>query len=138
MSFETSLQKLADGAALKVAELTHRHAILKFNMSSGRVQTVWVLPFDDVWEFSAQSMLEYDSVDDFPLWILQTVLAKNSKNKRAFWCLEELRGKHILSAMVNFPNAALTAAEFDRICRALAQEVDNFEQIIFKALSRVK
>ena len=61
---------------------------------------------------------------------LAILLAKNSKNKRAFWCMEELDGKHVLSAMANFPETALTAAEFDRICHALVIEVDNIEQAL--------
>jgi hypothetical protein len=132
MSFESRLRQLARGASLNIAEVDYRHALLKFRMASDAVQPVWIIPYDDVWEFSTQSALKCDRREDFPQAILAVLLAKNSKNKRAFWCIETINGRYTLSAMLNFPETGLTSAEFERICWSLVKEVDNLEQAVLK------
>jgi len=74
-------------------------------------------------------MIKFPNASDFPQALLMT---KNSKNKRAFWCIEAISGQHVLSAMLNVPESALTAAEFGRICKALVNEVDTLERALMK------
>jgi hypothetical protein len=128
MAFEDQVRELARGASLNVYEVTPKHATLIFTMASGQKQILWILPFGDVWEFSVQSAIKVDKPDGFPQWLLVTLLTKNSKNKRGYWCIETISGKHILSAMTNFPSSALSASEFNTICWALVREVEKLEQ----------
>lgn len=125
--FEWRLQQLASGASLKVAELKSTHAILRFSMNSGLTQNVFIVPYDEVWEFSVQSAIQFYNPAEFPQVLLAALLVQNTKNKRAFWCIEQLNGKYVLSGMLNFPADNLTPVEFDRICRALVTEVDKLE-----------
>jgi hypothetical protein len=134
MDFESQVKHLAYDASLKIAESDGNHALLKFNMGNGRVQPVWIIPYDDVWEFSCPSIIAFERLDDFPQWLLCIVMTQNSKSKRTFWCIEGVGSKHVLSAMLNFPVSAITAAEFDRICRALVTEVDALEEAFRKAI----
>ena len=129
MSFGTRVLELAGEASLQVSDVNERRGLISFNVE-GRKQVVWIIPYDDIWEFSVQSAVQFSSLEEFPQGLLAILLAKNSKNKRSFWCMEELDGKHVLSAMANLPETALTAAEFDRICHALVLEVDNLEQAL--------
>ncbi len=141
MLFETHIRQLAEGASLKVYEANERHAKILFKMESGRTQTIWVLPFGDVWEFSVQSAIRYDNLDSFPQWLLATLMTQNSKNKRAYWCIETLSGQHVLSAMLNFPASVLNSVEFSKICLAVVHEVEVLEQAFISALggaNRVK
>lgn len=133
MSFETRIQQLANGAGLKVASVNSQLATLLFD-SDLRVYRAFVIPFGDVWEFSVQSLISFDKEDKFPQFILAMLLARNSKSKRGFWCIEALGGKHVLSAMLNVPDVSLTAAEFERICKALVTEVVAIETAIATAL----
>lgn len=132
MSFENRVKQLATGASLKISDLDDRHAVLKFTMVGGRVQPLWVVPFEEVWEFSVPSAIYYDSVGSFPQALLAALMAINAKRKRAFWAIEHNSGKHILSAMLNFPDDNLTPAEFSRICWALVHEVESLEQAFLK------
>ena len=125
--FESRLQQLASGASINVAELDSRHALIKFTMQSGVVQPVFVIPFDEVWEFSVPSIIKVPNIADFPQALLAALLTANSKNKRSFWCVEQLNGSFLLSAMLNFPDDNLTPAEFLRICNALVLEVEKLE-----------
>lgn len=134
MNFETQVRQLAQGSSLKIYKVDYRHAELLFTIS-GRDQALWVLPFGDVWEFSVQSALKFDNEEAFPQWLLATVLTQNSKNKRAFWCIETLNNKYVLSAMLNFPSSVLSPSEFYNICWALVREVDVLEQAFVSVLS---
>ena len=133
MSFETRIQQLANGAGLKVTGVNSFLATLLFD-SDFRVYRAYIMPFGDVWEFSVQSLFSFDNEDKFPQVILAMLLARNSKSKRGFWCIEALEGKHVLSAMLNVPDVSLTSAEFERICRALVHEVAVIETAIATAL----
>lgn len=130
--FEWRLQQLASGASLRVAELKPTHAILRFSMSSGLTQSVYIMPYDEVWEFSVQSAIKFYNAADFPQALLAVLLVQNSKNKRAFWCIEQLSGQYVLSGMLNFPVDNLTPAEFSRICKALVIEVDKIEIAVLR------
>jgi hypothetical protein len=130
MSFENRVRQLAQGASLNIAKVDNRLALLKFKMASGVVQPLWIIPYDDVWEFSTQSGFQLERAEDFPQALLTVLLTKNGKNKRAFWCIETIADQYTLSAMLNFPETALTSAEFGRICWALASEVEMVEQAI--------
>jgi hypothetical protein len=127
MNFEWRIQQLAGGASLYINEIDYRHAVLKFNMNSGRVQPLWIIPYEEVWEFSVPSAIQFNNPGNFSQALLAVLLAKNAKNKRAFWAMEQINGKHVLSAMLNFPSDNLTPAEFGRICRALVFEVEQLE-----------
>lgn len=127
--FELRLRQIASNASLNVHTVDNRHALLMFKARSGRSQPLYVIPYDDVWEFSVPSAIKAGGPGEFPQVILGSLLAKNAKNKRAFWCIEQINGQCVLSAMLNFPNANLTGAEFGNICRALVTEVDNLESM---------
>lgn len=133
MGFESRVRQLCTAASLKIAEVDQKHAVLRFSSQSG-TQTLWILPFDDVWEFSCQSAVSFPNIDDFPQKIAVLMLAMNAKNKRAFWCIEKISDKHVLSAMLNFPETALTAAEFERICFAIVREVERLEQALLDSM----
>lgn len=131
--FEARVNQLASGASIKVAELDNRHALIKFSSAnSGFVQPLFILPYDDVWEFSVPSAIKFDNISEFPQGLLAALFVSNSKNKRAFWCIEQISGKYLLSAMLNFPSDSLTPSEFSRICNALVSEVDKLESAILK------
>lgn len=131
MSFEYQVKQLAQGASLKISNVDYKHATLLFDRARGGVQALWIIPYGDVWEFSVQSAVRYDNPQEFPQWLMAGLLTKNSKNKRAYWCIEILGGKHVLSAMLNFPASVLTSSEFASICRALVTEVEVLEQAIW-------
>ena len=133
MDFEKRLKQLADASKLKVAEVDDKHALLSFAIED-RTQILWVIPYDDVWEFSCQSAVSFDKIEEVPASIASLVLSINAKNKRSFWCLEKIREKHVLSAMLNFPETALTAAEFERISWAIVKEVDRLERALYEIL----
>ena len=135
VSFENKISDLARRTSLKVAEVDATHAKLRFIMNSGLSQTLWILPFGDVWEFSVQSGIQLDSLDKFPQWLLAWLLTQNSKNKRAYWCIETLGGKYVLSAMLNFPASVLDANEFQHVCLALVSEVERLEQAFLGVLA---
>jgi len=130
--FEWRLQQLASGASLRVSELKSTHAILRFSMNSGLTQNVFIVPYNEVWEFSVQSAIKFYNATEFPQALLATLFVQNSKNKRAFWCIEQLGGEYVLSGMLNFPADNLTPAEFSRICNALVTEVDKLEMVFLR------
>ena len=135
MSFESRIRRVASEASLNIAKANETFGLLKFNMESGNVQPVYVVPFDEVWEFSTQSALDTDDIFKFPSGILAWVLFRNSKSKRAYWCIESIQDKYYLSAMTNIPDISITPAEFSRTCRALVAEVEQLELALAKLLS---
>ena len=126
--FVTRVRELAATARLDIIALDYRHAHLKIETNDGSARSIWIVPYDNTWEFSCQSSIQMNHPESFPQWLLVTLMIKNSRNKRAFWCIELLEGKHTLSAMYNYPELALMESEFGTICRALLHEVETLEQ----------
>jgi len=135
--FRERLTQLANGASLKVAQVDEKHAKLLFNSDTGS-QTVWILPYNEIWEFSCQSGYSVGDVAEMPQALLAALMQQNAQNKRASWCIEKIGQKFILSVMTNFPVDSLTAAEFGRICVALVNEVERFEKLLISLLKNLR
>jgi hypothetical protein len=130
-SFDVRVRDLANRANLTVGSLTGSRARLGFRCRRNS-QTLWIQPFSDgIWEFSCVSAISYYRPTDFPQSMLAMALVQNSKNKRGFWCLEQIRDTYALEYMQNFPEYLLTPEEFSRICWIVVENVDNLESAIF-------
>jgi hypothetical protein len=130
-AFENQVNTLAYRSGLKIADFTATRAKLYFTVNTTR-QTLWITPFSGgIWEFSCVSAISVDDPQSIPKPILVTVLEDNATNKRGFWCIEKLGGKHALEYMHNIPEALLTPSEFERVCWSVVKAVDALESAVF-------
>lgn len=134
-SFEKRVKDLARRADLKVADVSSKRAKLLFTID-GYSQTLWIYPYDGVWEFSCPSVVIVDDVDVIPTYILQTVLERNATVKRGFWCIEKIGDKYVLEYMHNISEQLLTPEEFKSVCWGIVKEVDRLEGAFRKAFQR--
>lgn len=127
MNFRNTIQKYASQNGWKIADLSDRHASLRFGMSSGRTQTCHILRYDTTLEFSCQSAVFFDSESQIPHALSTLLLKRSAQRKVGFWCIEELSGKQVYSCMHNAEMSLLDSNYFASVVRALINECDDFE-----------
>ncbi len=135
VNFTNTIMKYCAVHGWKIADLNDKRAVIKFNMSSGRSQTLYIIRYEATLEFSVPSMAAYSSEDSIP-HILSTLLLKRSSEKKiGFWCIERIAGKYVYSCMHNAEMQLIDANYFAKVVRALISECDEFEGILIKMLT---
>ncbi len=125
--FEARLQALADANGWVTSDLNAKRAVIKFELASGRTQTLYAIDVGEVVELSVPSLLVFDTVDDVPHDLAVTCLRRSAKAKVGFWCLELIEGKQAFSIMWNLPHRHLDAQTFGAVVRALVVGCDELE-----------
>ncbi len=127
-TFRTTVERYCADQGWRIAEINNVKAVLRFNMSSGRVQTLYIIRFESTLEFSVPSGLAFPSVDDIPHYVSTLLLKRNREPKVGFWCIEEIGKKHVFSCMHNAELQLIDSAYFARVVRVLINECDDFEE----------
>lgn len=135
VSFPKTIKKYCAANGWRIADLNSKRAILKFNMSSGRRQTLYIIRYDSTLEFSVPSGAAFDSEDSIPHYLSTLLLQRSSKRKIGFWCLEQIGGKHVYSCMHNAEMKLIDSNYFASVVRALIKECDDFEEVMIQILS---
>ena len=121
------MQELVAANGWVVNDLNAKRAVIKFDLASGRTQTLYAIDLGSVVELSVPSILVFDTVDDVPGDLAVTCLRRSAKTKVGFWCLEQIEGKQAFSFMWNLPHRLLDAATFGEVVRALVVGCDELE-----------
>ena len=132
-NFARTIKKYCATNEWKIADLNNRRAILRFSMSSGRHQTLYIIRYETTLEFSVPSMAEFAS-DDIPHFLSTLLLKRSSERKIGFWCIEEIGGKLVYSCMHNAEMQLINSDYFADIVRSLIKECDDFEGILGEML----
>lgn len=135
-NFRTTVQKFCNQLGWKIADLNNDRAILRFNMNSGRTQTLYIIRYDQTLEFSVPSGAAFDNVDAIPHYLSTVLLKRSSDKKIGFWCIEEIGGKQVFSCMHNAEISLLNVEYFGKVVRALIGECDDFEGLLLKVLNQ--
>ncbi len=135
-NFRGTIQRYCNANGWRIADLNDRRAILRFDMNSGRTQTLYIIKYESTLEFSVPSMLAFDSPDKLPHFISSLLLERNSENKIGFWCIETIGNKKVYSYMHNAEMSLLDANFFGRVVTALIKECDTLEGIVLDMMRR--
>lgn len=136
-AFEARMQALVDANGWVVHDLNAKRAVIKFDVASGRTQTLYAIDLGEVVELSVPSVLVYDTVDDVPRDLAVTCLRRSARTKVGFWCLEQIEGKQAFSFMWNMPHRLLDATAFGEVVRALVVGCDELESDLLVDPSRL-
>ncbi len=128
--FESEMERLATANGWVVNDLNAKRAVIKFDLVSGRTQTLYAIDLGEVVELSVPSVLVFDRVDDVPLDVAVTCLRRSAKTKVGFWCLEQIEDKQAFSFMWNLPHRLLDTTTFGEVVRALVVGCDELESDI--------
>ena len=134
VNFANTIKKFCATNGWKIADLNDKRAILRFSMSSGRDQTLYIIRYESTLEFSVPSMAAFDSEDNIPHFLSTLLLKRSAERKIGFWCIEEIGGKHVYSHMHNAEMQFIDSNYFAKVVRALINECDDFEGILIKIL----
>ena len=132
MNFAKTVRKYCAANGWKIADLNNDRAILRFSMSSGRSQTLYMIRYESTIEFSVPSMAAFGSEDDIPHFLSTLLLKRSSEKKIGFWCIEEIGGEQVYSCMHNAEMQLLDSDYFARVVRALINECDDFEGLLIE------
>lgn len=135
-SFEKEIRQFCKDQSWAIDTIDSEHAVIKFGMSSGRTQPLWIVKHGSTLEFSVPSALVFDSEDALPGFISSLLLRANAKNKIGFWCVEEIGDKFVYSFMHNAEMDLINSEYFARVSRFLCQECDRLEGVILDALGK--
>lgn len=125
--FEARILGLVTTNGWVVHDINAKRAVIKFDVPSGRTQTLYVIDLGEVVELSVPSVLVYDTVDEVPHDLAVTCLRRSAKTKVGFWCLEQIEGKQAFSFMWNLPQRLLDSETFGEVVRALVVGCDELE-----------
>lgn len=135
-NFRSTIQRYCNDHGWKIYDLNDKRAILKFNMDSGRTQTLYIIKFESTLEFSVPSGFSFDTVDSVPHQISTLLLKRSSEKKIGFWCIEQIGGKQVYSCMHNAELELIDSRYFASVVRALILECDELEGVILGILRR--
>jgi hypothetical protein len=134
-NFRVTIQKYCSQNNWRPSDINDRRAILKFDMKSGRTQTLYIIKFDTTLEFSVPSMINFSSEDDIPHYISTILMKRNRERKIGFWCIEIIGNKQTYSAMHNAEMKLMDSDYFALVIQALISDCDEFEGTIIKILN---
>ena len=134
VNFANTIMKYCAANGWKVADLNNKRAILRFSMSSGRNQTLYIIRYESTLEFSVPSMAAFDSEDDIPHFLSTLLLKRSAEKKIGFWCIEKIGGKHVYSCMHNAEMQLIDSNYFAKVVRQLINECDDFEGTLIQIL----
>ena len=129
-SFEARVGEWVTANGWVVHDLNAKRAVLKFDLASGRTQTLYAIDLGAVVELSVPSVLVFGSIDEVPHDLAITCLRRNAKNTVGFWCLEQIEGKQAFSCMWNIPHRLLNARTFGEVVRELVVVCDELESAV--------
>jgi hypothetical protein len=135
INFANTIKKYCAANGWKIADLSNELAMLRFSMSSGRSQTLYIIRYESTLEFSVPSAAVFDSEDSIPHFLSTLLLKRSSEKRIGFWCIEQIGGKHVYSCMHNAELQLIDSNYFTRVARALINECDDFEEVLVKILS---
>jgi len=134
INFERTISRYAKHYGWLISEIDDRHAVIKFQMKSGRQQVLYIIRYDDTLEFSVPSLFQFDSEDEIPHHFSTLLLQRNAQTKIGFWCIEDINQKFIFSNMHNAELSFINRDYFGRVVSALVTECDDFEGTLLQLL----
>ncbi len=128
--FEARVQRWVTANRWVLHDLDGKRAVLKFDLPSGRTQTLYAIDLGPVVELSVPSVLVFDSLEQVPRDLAVACLRRNAKNTVGFWCLEQIEGKQVFSCMWNLPHRLLDDRTFGEVVRELVVVCDDLESAV--------
>lgn len=135
-NFQRTVSQYCAHRGWRVADLNNERAILRFNMNSGRTQSLFILRYDTTLEFSVQSIARFPNENAIPHYFSTLLLQRSAERKVGFWCIEKIGGEYIYSCMHNAELQLLDAPYFCDVVWALVTECDEFETMLVNMVRR--
>jgi|GEM_PF-495925 hypothetical protein len=129
-NFVNTIQNYCSQIGWNIADLDNKHAKIGFSMESGTTQTLYIMNYDPIVEFSVPSAAVFDSDDEIPHILSSILLYKNSNYKMGAWSIEKIGEKCCYSLMHNCELRVLDRDYFGRIANMLITECDEFDGFI--------
>jgi hypothetical protein len=138
LNFTSTITNYCLSLGWKLYDINEELAIIKFDMDSGTTQTLFIINYDSILEFSCPSNLRFKELDDIPHRLSTYLLQENKKYKYGFWCIEKISEKHVFSIIHNVPLSSLDLDYFRNLVVFLIQKCDDFEQAIEELIKTEK
>jgi hypothetical protein len=126
-NFQSTIRNYCARIGWRISDINPNKAVIRFTMTSGNTQTVFIIRYDTTLEFSCPSGLKFDNFDYIPHQLSSYLLKENSKYKIGFWSLEEISGRLVYSIMHNAEISLMDVNYFMNIVQTLINKCDSFE-----------
>ncbi len=131
-NFKSTIRNYCNQIGWNIADIDNDHAILIFEMESGREQKLFIIRYGEILEFSVPSLLQTEDEDDIPHALSTLLLKRNSQMSIGFWAIEEISKKFTFSIMHNAPIELINVDFFAAVVRSLIKECDELEGLMLK------
>jgi hypothetical protein len=131
-SFEEIIETFGSEVGWEFDEIDETHAVVSFEMDSGRTEVLYITNNDDLVEFDIPTIARFVSEQEIPGDFSTLLLKRNSMLNYGLWTVEEIDGDFYFSLMYNEELKMLrtrTADEFAAIVDILLHECDEIETI---------
>lgn len=135
-NFQRTVTQYCAQLGWRPADLNNDRAILRFNMNSGRTQSLYIIRYDTTLEFSVPSLVRFANENAIPHYFSTLLLQRSAERKVGFWCIEQISGEYVYSCMHNAELQLLDATYFSKVVTALVKECDEFETMIANMVRR--
>ena len=126
--FKRTIRRYCEANELNISELTDTAAVLKFEMDSGKTQTLYIIKYGTSLEFSCPSgKLKYDSIESMPHQGSTLLLLRSKELTVGFWCIEKVKDIFVYSFMHNAELSLINSEYFGKVVYAVVNELEKFE-----------
>jgi hypothetical protein len=133
MPFLEQMTAYCRKSGFSISQADEKSMSLRFDMESGRTQTIYIMDFDGSIEFSVPSALILEREGDLPHAISTDLLRKSRMNKIGMWVIEEIGGKFAYSLMYNVPMPSLAPDFFHTIIETMILQCEEFDAALASA-----
>jgi hypothetical protein len=136
--FKTQVQDYCTKAGWKVSEIDNDHAVVKFDMPSGRTQSCLITKNNDEnISFLVVSMFKFDSEDKVP-HVLSTILMKrNTAIMVGKWGINVVGETHVFTVGHTIDSRLTNPEHFKKTVLIVIKECDDLESVLLKMVNNL-
>ena len=136
MNFQGTIQKYCNQIGWKISDINSEIAVLKFDMQSGRTQTMLISRNENMLSFLVVSMFKFDSEDQVPNYLSTILMKRNAQIMIGKWGINVSNSAHIYSVGHSVDMQLMNADFFRRVVTILITECDDLETYLLKMINQ--
>jgi hypothetical protein len=135
--FKSQVQNYCSSAGWKVSEADNEHAVVKFDMPSGRTQSVLITQNNDEnMSFLVVSMFKFDTEDKVPHFLSTILMKRNTAIMIGKWGINVVGETHVYTVGHSLDMNLTNADQFKKVVLILVKECDDLESVLMKVINQ--
>ena len=133
--FKGTVEGYCKAIGWKIAEIDNDHAVIKFDMNSGRTQSCLITKSDTNFNFLVVSLFKFDSEDKIPHYLSTVLMKRNAQIMIGKWGVNDVNGTHIFTVGHSVDVGLCNQEFFRKSVLILVKECDDLEGVLLKMIN---